>query len=78
MILFLFFQAQAIVAEYDLDGGGTIDFTEFMILIYKIQRGTINLANNDLAQILMESKAKLKIFEVSFFSFPGGFFALFF
>jgi ubiquitin-protein ligase len=34
-----------------------------MILIYKIQRGTINLKNNDLAQILMESKQQLKIFE---------------
>ncbi len=34
-----------------------------MILIYKIQRGTINLKNNDLGQILMESKAQLKIFE---------------
>ncbi len=25
--------------EYDMDGGGTIDFVEFMVLIYKIQVG---------------------------------------
>lgn len=41
-----------------------------MILIYKIQRGTINLKNNDLAQILLESKAQLKIFEVASIAFP--------
>ena len=56
-------EAEAVVAEYDLDGGGTIDFTEFMILIYKIQRGTINLKNNNLAQVILESKSQIKIFE---------------
>jgi ubiquitin-protein ligase len=34
-----------------------------MVLIYKIQRGTINLVNNNLAQIILESKTQLKIFE---------------
>jgi hypothetical protein len=51
--------------EYDMDGGGTIDFMEFMILIYKIQRGTIDLANSDLALAMMEAKSQLKLFEAS-------------
>ncbi len=32
--------AQNVLNEYDMDGGGTIDFVEFMVLVYKIQRGT--------------------------------------
>jgi ubiquitin-protein ligase len=56
-------EAQAMLDEYDMDGGGTIDFTEFMVLIYKIQRGTIDLATSDLAQVLVEAKSQLKIFE---------------
>ena len=36
------------------------DFFEFMVLIYKIQRGTAN----ELAQILTEAKSQLAIFEV--------------
>ena len=31
--------AQNVLNEYDMDGGGTIDFVEFMVLVYKIQRG---------------------------------------
>ena len=60
-------QAQAILDEYDIDGGGTIDFVEFMILIYRIQRGTVEMENNDLAQALMEAKSQLPIFEVHMF-----------
>jgi ubiquitin-protein ligase len=55
--------AQNMLDEYDMDGGGTIDFVEFMVLIYKIQRGTIDLSSSDLAQALVEAKAQLKIFE---------------
>lgn len=57
-------EAQAIVEKYDIDGSGTVDFVEFMILIYKIQRGTIDMAGNDLAQALMEAMAQIRIFEV--------------
>lgn len=55
--------AQAMLDEYDMDGGGTIDFVEFMVLIYKIQRGTIDLSSSDLARALIEAKSQLKIFE---------------
>lgn len=58
-------ESQAIVEKYDIDGSGTVDFVEFMILIYKIQRGTIDMAGNDLAQALMEAMAQIRIFEVS-------------
>jgi hypothetical protein len=40
------------------------DFFEFMVLIYKIQRGTVDLTTNELAQILTEAKSQLAIFEV--------------
>ena len=55
--------AQNLLDEYDMDGGGTIDFVEFMVLIYKIQRGTIDLSTSDLAKALVEAKSQLKIFE---------------
>lgn len=35
-----------------------------MILIYRIQRGTVDMESNDLAQALMEAKSQLPIFEV--------------
>ena len=35
-----------------------------MVLIYKIQRGTVDLTTNELAQILTEAKSQLAIFEV--------------
>jgi ubiquitin-protein ligase len=56
-------EAQAMLDEYDLDGGGTIDFTEFMVLIYRIQRGTVDLQSNDLARAMKEAKSQLRIFE---------------
>ena len=34
------------------------------MLIYKIQRGTVDLTTNELAQILTEAKSQLAIFEV--------------
>ncbi|KAJ1430635.1 hypothetical protein B484DRAFT_418745, partial [Ochromonadaceae sp. CCMP2298] len=55
--------AQAMLDEFDMDGGGTIDFLEFMVLVYKIQRGTIDLSSSELAQALVEAKAQLQIFE---------------
>lgn len=58
-------QAQILIEEYDLDGGGTVDFVEFLILVYKVQRGTLSLgADNGLARVLNAAKAQLKIFEV--------------
>ena len=40
-----------------------------MVLIYKIQRGTVDLTTNELAQILTEAKSQLAIFEVLTHSF---------
>lgn len=56
-------QAQDLINEYDVDGNGSIDFVEFMMLIFKIQRGTIELENNALAQSMVEARAQLHIFE---------------
>jgi hypothetical protein len=42
---------------------GSIDFIEFMMLMFKIQRGTIDLEENALAQSMIEAKAQIKIFE---------------
>lgn len=50
--------------EYDMDGSGTIDFMEFMVLIYKIQRGVIDLSTSDFGRLLAEAKSQLRIFEV--------------
>lgn len=56
-------QAQLLLDEYDIDKSGTIDFAEFMMLVYKVQRGAIEMENNLLAQSMVEMKSQLKIFE---------------
>lgn len=40
-----------------------MDFVEFMVLIYRMQKGTINITNNKLAQAVVEVKSQLRIFE---------------
>lgn len=56
-------QAQDLIDQYDLDKSGTIDFVEFMNLIFKIQQGTIDMENGDVGQALMESKYQLGIYD---------------
>jgi ubiquitin-protein ligase len=56
-------EAQTLIAQYDIDGGGSIDFVEFLVLIYKVQRGTAALQGAGLAAVLNEAKAQLHIFE---------------
>ena len=63
IIFITLLQAKDMLDEFDLDGGGTIDFMEFMVLIYKIQRGTVDLSNNELAAAMLEAKSQLRIFE---------------
>lgn len=48
-----------------MDGGGTIDFVEFMVLIYKIQHGAVNIEDDELTSGLLEVKTQLRVFEVS-------------
>jgi len=56
-------QSQELMDFVDLDGGGTMDFYEFMMLMYKVQNGVINLTGNTLAQAMVEAKSQLLIFE---------------
>jgi ubiquitin-protein ligase len=56
-------QAQNLIDQYDMDKSGSIDFEEFMTLMYKIQQGTIDLENDYLAQALLESKHQVVIYE---------------
>jgi hypothetical protein len=55
--------AQELIDAYDLDRSGTIDFAEFMMLLFKIEHGTISLEDNVLAQSIMEAKSQITIFE---------------
>ena len=55
-------EAQEILEEYDLDGGGTVDFIEFMVLVFKIQKGTIQIKNNKLASAIVAVKSQLNLF----------------
>eukprot|EP01035_Chromulina_nebulosa_P023155 gene23155-30006_t len=49
-------EAQNMLDEFDIDGNGTMDFIEFMILIYRIQRNAVNLESNELALAMSEAK----------------------
>jgi ubiquitin-protein ligase len=55
--------AQSLIDDYDLDQSGTIDFGEFLVLMFKIQSGVIDMSSDQLATALMESKAQIKIFD---------------
>lgn len=56
-------EAQQILDDCDDDGSGTIDFIEFMTLMFRIQHGTLDVENNRLAQTIMESKSQLRILQ---------------
>ena len=53
----------ALIEVMDLDGGGTVSFDEFMMLMYKIQNNVIDLEGNLLAKSMIAAKAQLFIFE---------------
>ena len=56
-------EAVEMIAVMDLDGGGTVSFDEFMMLMYKIQNGVIDLGDNLLAKSMMAAKGQIGIFE---------------
>jgi ubiquitin-protein ligase len=56
-------QAAKLIDDYDLDGSGTIDFTEFLILMFKIKSGTIEIATDQLATALLESRKQVDIYQ---------------
>ena len=55
-------EALDLIAEFDLDRSGTIDFGEFLTLMFKIKAGTIDAADNKLVTAILESKNQIKIF----------------
>jgi len=56
-------EAVDLIKVMDLDGGGTVSFDEFMMLMYKIQNGVIDLGKNLLAKSMMAAKEQIGIFE---------------
>jgi len=56
-------EAIDLIKVMDLDGGGTVSFNEFMMLMYKIQNGVIDLGKNMLARSMMAAKGQVYIFE---------------
>jgi ubiquitin-conjugating enzyme E2 N len=56
-------EAKDLIAIMDLDGGGTVSFDEFMMLMYKIQNGVIDLGDNLLAKSMVAAKSQITIFE---------------
>jgi ubiquitin-conjugating enzyme E2 N len=56
-------EAKDLIETMDLDGGGTVSFDEFMMLMYKIQNGVIDLEGNLLAKSMVAAKSQLAIFE---------------
>ena len=55
-------EALELIADFDLDKSGTIDFGEFLTLMFKIKAGTIDAADNKLVTAILESKNQIKIF----------------
>jgi len=56
-------QAQELIDLMDVNGTGSVDFAAFMMLLYKIQNGVIDLEGNFLAQAMVEAKSQISIFE---------------
>jgi len=55
-------EALNLIADFDLDRSGTIDFGEFLTLMFKIKAGAIDAADNKLVTAILESKNQIKIF----------------
>ena len=52
------------IDDFDIDRSGTIDFGEFLTIMFKIKTGNIpNMSENKLVTALLESKNQIKIFE---------------
>lgn len=62
-------EAAFIVSTFDLDGTNSLDFVEFLVLIYRLQRGTMpstftsSPAGSLLVQAIHEAKRQLHLFE---------------
>lgn len=56
-------EAEHLIAEHDDDNSGTIDFAEFMGLMFKILRGTVDVENDKLGQAMIESRSQIKLFQ---------------
>lgn len=56
-------EAEHLIAEHDDDNSGTIDFAEFMGLMFKILRGTVDVENDKLGKAMMESRSQIKLFQ---------------
>jgi troponin C len=56
-------EAERLIAEHDDDNSGTIDFAEFMGLMFKILRGTVDVENDKLGKAMMESRSQIKLFQ---------------
>ena len=54
-------QAVELIAEFDLDRSGTIDFGEYLTLMFKIKAGTV-AGDNTLVTAIIESKHQIRIY----------------
>jgi hypothetical protein len=57
-----------LLEEYDIDDGGSLDFAEFLVLVYKVRCNSSNVSHEafeGLQRFLNEAKAQLHVFEVS-------------
>jgi len=56
-------EAAHLISEHDEDGSGSIDFEEFMGLMFKMMHGTVDVEDDALAKAMMESRSQIRIFE---------------
>jgi ubiquitin-protein ligase len=56
-------EAMKIIAEHDINGEGSLNFEEFMTLMFQIMRGTIDMQNDLLAKTMIESRNQIIIFQ---------------
>ena len=54
-------QAQNLIDQFDQTKSGTLNFQDFLTLMYRIKSGTLVMTNNVLVTALMESKNQMKI-----------------